>query len=142
MLAPTGKEPVPAQPGRLRESRQRWAEHAGPSRGPGPGPSPSSRRPPWAPRPPSVPRLWGGRGAQPREGRGLLAGKDRPRGKCGTGGLGAGPAAWAGVREEGVRAAGLGEDGDAEPVCAAGMASRSHGPAGRLILGLCCRVGL
>lgn len=78
MLAPTGKEPVPAQPGRLRESRQRWAEHAGPSRGPGPGPSPSSRRPPWAPRPPSVPRPRDGRGAQPRGDGGSWRGRIDP----------------------------------------------------------------
>lgn len=122
VLAPTGKEPVPAQPRRLRESRRRWAEHTGPD--PGPDPGPSSRRPPWAPRSPSVPR--GGRGAQLREGRGALRGEDRPRVICGTGGLGGGPAAWVGVREERVKAAGLGEDGDAEPVCAAGRASRSH----------------
>lgn len=47
-----------------------------------------------------------------------------------------------GVGEERVKAAGLAEDGDAEPVCAAGRASRSHRLAGRLILSLCCRVGL
>lgn len=45
--------------------------------------------------------------------------------------LGGGPAAWAGVREERVKAAGLGGDGDAEPVGAAGMASRSCSLAGR-----------
>lgn len=45
--------------------------------------------------------------------------------------LGGGLAAWAGVREERVKAAGLGGEGDAEPVGAAGMGSWSCSLAGR-----------
>lgn len=121
VLARTGKEPVPVQPGRLRESRQRsgrahWASachgHRAPRQSHGTG--------------------LGGRagpGAELGEdGGGCSVADDLPPSPVGGSECmgGRGPADWDGVKEEGVKAARFWEDEGAGPVFAQGTASWSH----------------
>lgn len=143
MLAPTGKEPVPAQPG----------EAAGEASAPG------QSTPDRVPLPDRAAAARHGHGASRQSGGpdGAGGGRGPGRGRSGrdAGLFGAGgsaplsPVDWAGgglvdgglgtlvgrprmgVGEEGVKAPGFGGDSDAEPGFAVGTASPSCGLAGR-----------